>query len=79
VHNRFAEVLFFLFVGKLGGNLLVESGKLRFEGFQLVLFAPYAGGDSLECRQIYTEFFRMFLIYRFYRFLYFRQREWFDK
>ena len=76
VLNRFAEVLFFLFGGKFGGNLLVEGGKLRFEGFQLVLLAPCAGGDSLKCRQIHTEFFRMFLIYRF---LYYGQREWFDK
>ena len=52
----FAEVLLFLFGGKFGGNFLVEGGKLRFEGFQLVFLAPCAGGDSLKCRQIHTEF-----------------------
>ena len=57
-----AEVLLFLFWSKLGGNLLVEGGKLRFEGFQLVFLSPCAGGDSLECRQIHTKFFYLFLI-----------------
>ena len=65
VHNRFAEVLFFLFGGKLGGDLLVEGGKLCFEGFQLIFLAPCSGGDGLECRQIHTEFFRcsLFIVF----------------
>ena len=72
----FLAVLFIMLGGKLGGDLVVEDGKFGFQRFQLILLAPCAGGDSLECRQIHTEFFRMFLIWHF---LYFHHRGCFDK
>lgn len=74
----FLAVFFIVLGSKFGGNLLVEGGKLRFEGFQLVFLAPCAGGDSLKCRQIYTEFFYLFLIGSPHK-INFPHKIWFDK
>ena len=52
------------FVGgsEFGGDFAVKGGKVRFELFQLVLFAPLLGDDGFELGNIGFEFGCPFLV-----------------
>lgn len=58
----FLTVLFLFLWCKFCRNLTVKGGKFGFQGFQLILLAPCAVGDSLECWQIHAKFLRLFLV-----------------